>query len=185
MSHSVTRFAAALLFSVALVHAADTPAPAKSDAAPVKPDASAAKPEAVPSYELKNRSKFAAVPATARAPFWPIGWVKRAKAGVVTAAPTVAAPRVLLDEKSFRVTSILLGTGTTPSLAVINGRAYSEGEFLRMPKGGTTPPARVRVQRINDGTVILQNADQIMVASITRPELSNKRTEDLVLDPDR
>ncbi len=54
-----------------------------------------------------------------------------------------------------------------------------------MPKVGTAPPVRVRVQRINDGTVILQNADQTMVASLVRPELSNKRSEELLLDPDR
>ena len=57
-----------------------------------------------------------------------------------------------LDGKAFRVTSILISTGATPSLAVINGRAYSEGEFVRMPRTPGTAPVRVRVQRINDGT---------------------------------
>jgi hypothetical protein len=94
-------------------------------------------------------------------------------------------PKVLVDEKAFRVTSILIGSGTTPSLAVINGRAYSEGEFLRMPKGSPMPPVRIRVQRINDGNVILQNADQVLVASLVRPELSEKKAEELLLDPDR
>ncbi len=169
MSPRLSHFAAAVFCGVAVVHAED-PAPAKAD--PVAP------------YELKHRSEFAAADQNGRAPFWPIGWVKR-KAGVVAAAAAAPPPRVIIDEKSFKVTSILLGTGTTPSLAVINGRAYSEGEFLRIPKSGTTPPVRIRVQRINDGTVILQNADQIMVASISRPELSSKRSEDILLDPDR
>lgn len=168
MSNRLLHIAVALLFSVAALRAED-PAPAKSDT--------------VPPYELKRRSKFTPTAAKARVPFWPIGWVKRSAGVVVEAAPEPA--RVLLDEKSFKVTSILLGAGTTPSLAVINGRAYSEGEFLRMPKGGATPPVRVRVQRINDGTVILQNAGQTLVASLVRPELSSRKNEELLLDPDR
>ena len=54
-----------------------------------------------------------------------------------------------------------------------------------MPKTPGSPSPRIRVQRINDGTVILQNADQILVASLQRPELNNKRPEELLLDPDR
>ena len=180
MSSRLSSIAAALVCGAAVLHAAD-PAPAKPAADPVP--AKAADP--VEPYVLKKRSEFAAADTNARAPFWPIGWVKR-KPGVMQvqqAAP--AAPPVALDEKAFRVTSILLGTGTTPSLAVINGRAYSEGEFLRMPKGGTAPPIRIRVQRITDGTVILQNANQTMVASLVRSELQNKRSEELLLDPDR
>jgi len=175
MSPLLTRFAATLLCGVAALHA--------EEAAPAKPDAAVA--STVPPYELKNRSKFSADGENPRAPFWPIGWVKRKSGGVAQTAAVPEVARVKLDEKSFKVTSILIGTGTTPSLAVINGRAYSEGEFLRMPKGTTVPPVRIRVQRINDGTVILQNADQILVASITRPELSNKKAEELVIDPDR
>ena len=162
-------FVPALLLSVALIHA-DDPAPAKSnEAAPPPP------------YELKNRSSFATADSNARAPFWPIGWVKR-KAG---AQAVVAVPKIVLDGKNFKVTSILLGSGTTPSLAVINGRAYSEGEFLHLPKTTVPPIPHIRVQRINDGNVVLQNADQILVASLQRPELNAKRPEELLLDPDR
>jgi hypothetical protein len=181
--HRLASFAAVLLVSSAVSHAVrPAPAPEAAPATPA-PAADAAKTEAVPAYELKNKSKFGAADPSARAPFWPIGWVKRPKG----AAPLVAAPvapKVLVDEKAFKVTSILIGSGTTPSLAVINGRAYSEGEFLRMPKG-TNPPVRIRVQRINDGTVILQNADQVLVAALARPELSEKKSEELLLDPDR
>ncbi len=138
----------------------------------------------VPAYELKKRSAFANTAADARAPFWPIGWVKRAASTAVTSGAPVE-PRSKLDEKSFRVTSILLGSGATQSLAVINGRAYSEGEFLRMPKGGAVPAARVRVQRIADGAVTLQNADQTLVASLMRPELSERKAEELLTDQDR
>jgi hypothetical protein len=144
-------------------------------------EAAAVKTDAVPSYELKNRSSFIETDPDARAPFWPIGWVKRAAGPAV---PVVApAPKILLNEKSFKVTSILLGAGATPSLAVINGRAYSEGEFLRVPKGSGAP--RIRVQRINDGNVILQHAEQTLVALLQRPELMSRKTEELLLDPDR
>jgi hypothetical protein len=171
MSPSVSRFAAALLLSVSALHAEET-APAKTDAPPP--------------YQLKKRSEFSGGDANSRAPFWPIGWVKRTASTSVSQPQQVpVAPRVQLDSKSFKVTSILLGAGTTPSFAVINGRAYSEGEFLRMPKGSATPAARVRVQRITDGSVVLQNADQTLVAALIRPELSERRPEELLLDPDR
>lgn len=171
MSPYVSRFAAALLLGASTLLAEE---------------AASAKADNPPPYQLKNRSEFSGGTANTRAPFWPIGWVKRS-VGIPVAQPqqAPAAPRVLLDEKSFKVTSILIGAGSTPSFAVINGRAYSEGEFLRMPKGATTPPVRVRVQRINDGSVVLQNADQTLVAALIRPELSTRRPEELLLDPDR
>jgi hypothetical protein len=162
------------------------PAPEKAPAEsaktdPAKTEAHAAEP--VPPYELKNKSVFNTTAEISRAPFWPIGWVKRVKGVAVAQAPVVEAPKVKLDEKSFKVTSILIGSGTTPSLAVINGRAYSEGEFVRLKIPGA--PVRVRVQRINDGTVILENADQRMVAALQRPELSAPKPEQLLNDQDR
>jgi hypothetical protein len=162
---------------------AATPAPSANKDASAKGDLKSSEP--VPPYELKTRSSFVKMTEATRAPFWPIGWVKRAKAGAIAAAPVSVAPKVLLDEKSFRVTSILVGSGTTASLAIINGRPYSEGEFLRMPKAPGTMPIRIRVQRINDGNVILQNGEQILVASLQRPELSNPKPEQLLDDKDR
>jgi hypothetical protein len=184
MSPRLTPIVAVLLLSAAASHAV-RPAPAApaASATPV-PAAAAEKPEPVAPYELKNKSTFAAADPNARAPFWPIGWVKR-KPGIVQQSVAPSVPKVLIDEKAFKVTSILIGSGTTPSLAVINGRAYSEGEFLRMPKGGPTPQVRIRVQRINDGSVALQNADQTMIAPLMRPELSERKSEELLLDPDR
>lgn len=172
------------LACVASVHAV-RPAPATPE--PAKKDEKASVPasnEPVPPYVLKKRSAFSCAPETTRAPFWPIGWVKR-KAGQVAAAPQVQVPKVLLDAKSFKLTSILVGSGTTPSLAVINGRAYSEGEFLRVPKAAATAALRVRVQRINDGMVILQNAEQTLVVQLQRPELSARKPEELLNDQDR
>jgi hypothetical protein len=168
----------ALLAGAAALHAAGPP---KTDA---DKNADTAKNEVIPPYELKNHSSFVSPTEITRVPFWPIGWVKRT-AYTPAAVAIQEAPKVLLDEKAFRITSILIGTGSTPSLAVINGRAYSEGEFVRMPKTPGVAPIRVRVQRINDGTVILQHADQIMVAILQRPELSNRKPDEQLLDPDR
>ena len=129
----------------------------------------------MPKYALKNRSAFT-LPSETRAPFWPIGWVKRAAArGEVRERPKIA-----INESSFLVTSILMGS---PSLAVINGRAYSEGEFVRMPKDGAA--LRVRVQSINDGSVTLQCEDQTLVVALRRPQLAERRSEVDLLDPER
>lgn len=144
----------------------------------------AKKDEVVTPYELKNHSSFPNASEVTRVPFWPIGWVRRT-AAAPAAAPVPEAPKVTLDESAFRITSIMIGTGSTPSLAVINGRAYSEGEFVRMPRTPGTLPLRVRVQRINDGTVILQHADQLIVVNPKRQTLEAKRPEELLLDPDR
>lgn len=156
------------------------------DAAPAKTDA-VSEP-----YQLKNRSRFACEVEDARAPFWPIGWVHRK--GVSSAVRSADAPRQNLDAKNFRVTSILLGSGTSPSLAVINGRAYSEGEFLKMPRGttaavaavpGTPAPARTRVQRISDGFIVLQRDTEAVTVALYRPELVLKKIEDPLLDDER
>jgi hypothetical protein len=140
----------------------------------------AGEPEAAPAgdagtYTLKNRSSFS-LPASTRPPFWPIGFVKGETQRV---AGPAAAPRQTIDESSFRVTSILLGN---PALAVINGRAYSEGEYLRMPK---STAARIRVQRIADGAVLLQTADQVLNIALHRAELGGKKVEEELLSQDR
>ena len=146
----------------------------------------------VPAYTLKNKSAFAAPTEDQRAPFWPIGWTKRKPMqAATTAAPTRVAevPKVSLDPRNFKVTSILVGN---PSLAIINGRTYSEGEFLRVPRaalpaGATSaaPVPRVRVYRINDGSVALQNQDQVLTVALQRPELAQRKTEEQLLVEDR
>src|SRR5688572_22292617 len=132
-----------------------------------------------PPYELKHKSSFTTLGENDRAPFWPIGFSKRKVVATPTETTRVAVegPKVVLEEKNFKVTSILLGN---PSLAIINGRTYSEGEFLRMPRpaaatAATATPiplgARVRLYRINDGSVVLQNQDQLLTVTLARPEL--------------
>lgn len=158
------------------LHAADT-APAKDDSAPAP-------------YVLKRRSTFTPPIAAARAPFWPIGWTPPKS---VASTPTQAAPthEPALDEKSFRVTSILLGDGSTPSFAVINGRAYGEGEFLKVPRGSGESTqsklmARIRVERINDGRIMLQRGQQTLLVSLQRPDLALKKIqEEQLLSDDR
>src|SRR5262245_2725417 len=89
---------AVLVLGTAASHAV-RPAPAAL-AAPAKPAPapSAEKTEPVAPYELKNKSKFASIDPNARAPFWPIGWVKR-KTGVVQQPVAPVATKVLFDEK--------------------------------------------------------------------------------------
>jgi hypothetical protein len=140
-------------------------------------------PTDVPPYILKNRSKFNAPNASLRVPFWPVGWSKQKQAAVAVAA-AVAEPKEVFDEKVFHVSSILISNGTDPSLAVINGRAYGEGEFLRMPKG-SVGRIRVRVQRINDGAVTLEHEDQKFLVPLHRPELNQHKPEEELLDPNR
>ena len=141
-----------------------------ANAAPGSPAAPAAK------YELKKKSAFT-LGTDRRAPFWPIGWVRGANE---THTKITEAPKQKIDEKAFAVTSILVGN---PSLAVVNGRAYSEGELIRMPKG--TAPVKVRVQRVADGSVTLQHDDQTLVIAMHRPELSEHKAEADLLTQDR
>ena len=192
-THHILSLAGSLLCAAAL-HAG-TAASDKTGTGPATSDPTDAKAEPSQTYQLKNRSAFSCASEDARAPFWPVGWVHRKGASAVVAS--VAAPRATLDERSFRVTSILLGSGTSPSLAVINGRAYSEGEFLKMPRGtpGTAPAApgtpaapaaaRIRVQRIVDGSVVLQSSEQMLTVSMQRQELLQKKVEEPLLDEER
>lgn len=187
------------LLGAAALHA-DSGLLAKVDTTPVKDDAAPAKAEAaqaVEPYQLKNRSRFTVTGEGVRAPFWPIGWVHRK--GVSSVVASVTALKSGLDAASFRVTSILLGSGSTPSLAVINGRAYSEGEFMKMPRGAApaapvpaangTPaiavPPRIRVQRIVDGSVVLQRGEEAVTVTMQRPELMQKKAEEPLLDDER
>jgi len=155
--------------SAATLHAAGLAEPSSSAAAN-------------PKYELKKRSSFS-LPETTRAPFWPIGWTKQNGTRTEVAA-VVTQQKPVLDERNFSVTSILLGN---PSLAVINGRSYTEGEMLRMPRGSAPAAVRVRVQRITDGAVELAFADQIIKAKLRREQLEPKQgtSEELLPLDDR
>ena len=133
--------------------------------------------EPVGLYQLKSRSTFAAE-ESARSPFWPIGHVKRVRAGQ---QPTsVIQPTYKFAPEMFNVTSIALGN---PSLAIINGRAYGEGELIRMGRGPQALAAdqkiRIRVTRIVDGNVTLQSAEgESLTIPLRRPELTERKADD-------
>lgn len=140
-----------------------------------------------PAYELKNRSSFTLASPIPRPPFWPIGWVHHD-----ASAPLVQAPvqmQTTLDKNSFKVTSILLGSGTTSSYALINGRSYGEGESIRVPKPAGSPPGspvvRVHILQINDGSVVLQYGEQKFVVPLRREEVASHADEKLLTDQDR
>ena len=147
----------ALLFITANALAADPAPPAK--------------------YELKNRSAFKAAD-TARPPFWPVGWQKQARDTGPVAAPVPqgAEPKV----EMFTLTSISLGN---PSLAVINGRIYGEGDIIKLPKGSA--PLRIIVNRIADGTVVLQYLQKTLTIPLRRATLQPAGGEKGVLNEDK
>lgn len=128
-------------------------------------------------YKLKNRSSFTASEQS-RPPFWPVGHVKKARGGSDVVVDS--NPRPNLSSEMFNVTSIVLGN---PSLAIINGRAYGEGEFLRQARDsrGKAPNerSRIRVARIVDGMVTLQSVDgQLINVPLRRPELNERRVDE-------
>jgi hypothetical protein len=170
--------AIALLTLAAVAHARPrVDADPRAAAAAATPEPTPALPPPPP-YELKNKSVFTISSTNPRPPFWPIGWVHREGAVIVREAPTSTA----IDEHFFRLTSILIGNGTTQSLAVINSRSYSEGEFVRMPHAPGTPPIRVKVLRINDGSVTLERAGQTMQIPLRREELTIRHGDEKLLD---
>ena len=85
------------------------------------------------------------------------------------------------SEKDFVLTSVLLGA---PSLAVINGRAYSEKEYLRVPREQQAR-GRVQVLRIEDGRVVLQAGNLQLTVLQRRSDLPVNRPGLEVLQPDR
>lgn len=97
-------------------------------------------------YVLAHGSSFNAPPATARNPFWPIGWVP-------TAAPVGVAAVVQYDVKAenFVVTSISVDA---PALAVVNGKTYGVGEHIPVSADGRE---FVTVKQIADGMVVLDH----------------------------
>jgi hypothetical protein len=143
----------------------------------------AAKPAA---YELKNRSSFSASDDT-RAPFWPIGWSRKVAQAAPTSPDAPAAVKTAIDPSQYKITSILLGS---PSLAVINGRAYEEGEYLKAPRGaaapaGQPPQPRICVARITDSAVVLQQGAEQATVQFVRAGLAAKGPARDLLSEDR
>jgi hypothetical protein len=126
----------------------------------------------VAAFELKNKSSFV-LPDGTRSPFRPIGW----KGGPGVVQPVVTA-KSATDGSAFRVTSILMGN---PSLAVINGRSYEEGQQIRFPKSTTAktnePQLRAKLFRIGDGVVYIQVEDQMITVPLKRGEFKDLQPE--------
>ncbi len=96
-------------------------------------------------YALTHQSSFDASPASARNPFWPIGWVPTA------AVPTAAVAAVALNVRpeDFLVTTISVDA---PALAVINGKTRAVGD--QIPVSADSQDF-VTVKQILDGVVVL------------------------------
>lgn len=160
---STTRFLIfTVLTSASCVFAADATKPALPE-------------KAVSPLVVKNLSSFTVAPGV-RNPFIPIGW----KGAAIVQTST---KKVLTPADAFRVSSILVGT---PSLAVINGRSYEEGQMIRMPKGdpkSKMPAIRAKLYRIGDGGVQIQLEDQLITVPLKRDKL-NDLQPDAVLTPE-
>ncbi len=125
-------------------------------------------------YELKNRSKFT-LNKEARAPFWPIGWVKSKSTDPYQ--PRVTKNGVLAAQKKFEilpqhfsVTSVLVGK---PALATINGRSFAEGEVLPVIAGNER--LRVVLKAVRDGGVWLEHGATQIYVPIHRVEVDSTR----------
>jgi hypothetical protein len=130
--------------------------------------------KAGPPLELKNKSSFAVRPGT-RNPFLPIGW----KGGpLITQA---LAPRQNTPADAFRLSTIIVGS---PSVAVINGKIYSEGQIIKMPKTDSRMmQVAPRVYRILDGAVQIQVGEQLLTVPLSRGKL-NEIQPDAPLAPE-
>lgn len=134
-------------------------------------------------YRLNTRSVFAAA-EDARSPFWPIGWSPSKGA----APSLLVVPRVDLDLTKFVLTSTMLGS---PAIAVINGRAYTEGETLKGARAALkmtvapppgTPYPKIRVQRIVDGSVMLECQGKLISLAMNRPTFGPRKVEAVVAE---
>jgi hypothetical protein len=106
--------------------------------------------------KVKNKSGFNATPGMHN-PFWPIGWVKQGP----LPAPVAAKAGQGISSGGFSVSSIMLGN---PTIAVINGRGYEEGENLRI-NGVKTD---VQIVAIRDGEVILRSGESQIAIQMKR-----------------
>ena len=119
-----------------------------------------------PVITVKNKSSFQ-IDATARNPFWPIGFKPRARIGGSGDADGEVPP------SAFLVTSITID-GTT-HFAIINGKTMGEGTAFGLQVG--TQIYQVTVKRIEDGRVILSRHDEEIVVPVRRKEASERPPE--------
>jgi hypothetical protein len=125
-------------------------------------------------YKLKRRSDFK-LSLEARAPFWPIGWIKSKSTDPyqprVTSTGVLAAKKKFeIQPQHFSVTSVLVGK---PALATINGRSFAEGEVLPVIAGNER--LRVVLKAVRDGGVYLEHGTTQIYVPIRRFEVEATR----------
>ena len=114
-------------------------------------------------FKLKHTSVF--TQTAAHNPFWPIGWVKTMGAN----QQADQAPSVPITADNFSVTSISISP--TP-MAIINNKAYAEGEVIQARYG--IENLKILVLAIHDGDVVLRYQGNNYTVSLKRPLLSPK-----------
>ena len=122
---------------------------------------------------LKNKSSFQ-IDATARNPFWPIGFKPKAHIGGGAGDADGEVPPT-----AFVVTSITIDGAT--HFAIINGKTMGEGTQFGLQVG--TQIYQVVVKRIEDGRVILARHDEEIVVPVRRKEASEHPPEGATRSP--
>ena len=107
--------------------------------------------------QLKNKSSFN-MEASARNPFWPIGWKPAAK--VNTTQHT--GPEI--QSSTFVVSSITFDKGGR--FAIINGKSMQAGQQFGLQIGSQT--YQITVKAIEDGRVILGRRDEEIIVPLRR-----------------
>lgn len=117
-----------------------------------------------------RRSSFEA-PAGARDPLTPIGWQKPQAAGEVANPHMGRAVESYLVPAAFVVSSISLDR---IPLAVVNGKAYGEGDIFPFTAGGEK--VQLQVFAIRDGAVTLRYKAFQVVCPIRGQQPSKPKT---------
>lgn len=108
-------------------------------------------------FELQNRSTLS-IEDDQRNPFLPIGWSKpKAEQKAIPVLTTMLSP------EDFMLSSIMLGK---QPLAIINGKAYSEGD--RAPIAVGNQEVVIEVRAIHDGEVVLGYLDKSITVPLKR-----------------
>lgn len=107
-------------------------------------------------YHARTKSSFI-MPEKGRNPFWPIGFIPRQKS-------TVSEEQLLrIPIEQYKVTTIILDT---PSIAVINGKDYTRGQFLNLATA--TGTIKLLITNIEDGFVTVQYKSLVGKIPISR-----------------
>jgi len=113
---------------------------------------------------IVRRSTFES-PAAARDPMLPIGWQKQG--GIVTdGAPAARTAESFIVPAAFVISSISLDR---IPLAVINGKAYGEGDLMPFSAGGEK--IQIQIYAIRDGAVTLRYKAYQVVCPIRTAQL--------------